>query len=218
MSLVIYRLSRKLNTKIKAGPLLVQPLGENPSADWSAHLVEGESSPHDVGFRLNDVLLSAMTGGLRRYLGHRGERANGVTFRAAMPVNLRQLDDMADLGNQFGLIFLSLPVGIEDRDRISLLTLDPADFHKAALLDPRAAELLLREYLSGEKRDVLSVIESPRVEEINERRAWYGCRWMVEVFHDIEKNGCLEEDRRFESAEAMESCLALLSVVAVRVF
>ncbi len=63
---------------------------------------------------LNDVLLSAMTGGLRRYLGHRGEKANGVTFRAAMPVNLRPIDDMADLGNQFGLIFLSLPVGIED--------------------------------------------------------------------------------------------------------
>ena len=31
-----------------------------------------------------------------------------------MPVNLRSLDDMADLGNQFGLIFLSLPVGIAD--------------------------------------------------------------------------------------------------------
>ena len=31
-----------------------------------------------------------------------------------MPVNLRPLDDMAELGNQFGLIFLSLPVGIDD--------------------------------------------------------------------------------------------------------
>lgn len=54
-------------------------------------------------------------------------------------------------------------------------------------------------------------------QEINERRAWYSCRWLVEVFHDIEKNGCLEEDRRFESARAMRACLALLSVVAVRV-
>ena len=54
--------------------------------------------------------------------------------------------------------------------------------------------------------------------QINERRAWYSRRWLVEVFHDIEKNGCLEEDRRFESAAAMEACLALLSVVAVRIF
>lgn len=55
-------------------------------------------------------------------------------------------------------------------------------------------------------------------EEIKERRDWYCCRWMVEVFHDIEKNGCSEEDRRFETAERMEACLAILSVVAVRVF
>ena len=40
----------------------------------------------------------------------------------------------------------------------------------------------------------------------------------MEIFHDIEKNGCSEEDRRFETAERMETCLALLSVVAVRVF
>lgn len=55
-------------------------------------------------------------------------------------------------------------------------------------------------------------------EEIKERRDWYCCRWLVEVFHDIEKNGCSEEDRRFETAERMEACLAVLSVVAVRVF
>jgi hypothetical protein len=55
-------------------------------------------------------------------------------------------------------------------------------------------------------------------EELNERRTWYGRRWLIEVFHDIEKNGCSEEDRRFETAEALEACLALLRVVAVRVF
>ena len=55
-------------------------------------------------------------------------------------------------------------------------------------------------------------------EKIRERRDWYACRWMVEVFHDIEKNGCSEEDRRFETAERMEACLAILSVVAVRIF
>jgi hypothetical protein len=53
--------------------------------------------------------------------------------------------------------------------------------------------------------------------DINDRRAWYSCRWLVEVFHDIEKNGCAEEDRRFETAAPLEACLALLSVVAVRV-
>ena len=35
---MIFRLSQKLNTKIKAGPLRAMPLDENPLADWSAHL------------------------------------------------------------------------------------------------------------------------------------------------------------------------------------
>ena len=35
---MILRLSQKLNTKIKAGPLPALPPDENPFADWSAHL------------------------------------------------------------------------------------------------------------------------------------------------------------------------------------
>lgn len=67
-----------------------------------------------LGGTVNDVLLAAMTGGLRRYLEGRGQPTAGINVRAAMPVNLRPLEKMAHLGNQFGLIFLSLPVGIAD--------------------------------------------------------------------------------------------------------
>src|SRR5260370_16059986 len=35
---MIFRLSQKLNAKIKAGTLGALPLHENPFADWSAHL------------------------------------------------------------------------------------------------------------------------------------------------------------------------------------
>lgn len=55
-------------------------------------------------------------------------------------------------------------------------------------------------------------------EELRTRRDWYCCRWMVETFHDIEKNGCREEARRLETVTRLETCLAVLSVVAVRVF
>jgi hypothetical protein len=54
-------------------------------------------------------------------------------------------------------------------------------------------------------------------EELKERRDWYSCRWLVEVYHDVEKNGCREEDRRFETAGRMETAVAVLAVVAVRV-
>jgi diacylglycerol O-acyltransferase len=68
-----------------------------------------------LGGTINDVLVTAVAGGLRRYLDRRGcaphER---LSFRVAMPVNLRPLEQMSRLGNQFGLIFLSLPVGMLD--------------------------------------------------------------------------------------------------------
>jgi diacylglycerol O-acyltransferase len=92
------------------------PLGIPKRVAWSEAIAVDDIK--EIGRALkgtvNDVLLSAMTGGLRRYLVGRGEKADGLNFRAAMPVNLRSLDDMAELGNQFGLIFLSLPVGIAD--------------------------------------------------------------------------------------------------------
>ena len=65
---------------------------------------------------------------------------------------------------------------------------------------------------------LLCSLPSQTLAELKERRDWYCCRWLVEIYHDIEKNGCSEEDRRFETAERMETCLAILAVVAVRVF
>jgi len=68
-----------------------------------------------LGGTINDVLVAAVAGGLRRYLEAHGHKVrDGLNFRVAMPVNLRGLEKMSDLGNQFGLIFLSLPVGIVD--------------------------------------------------------------------------------------------------------
>jgi hypothetical protein len=65
---------------------------------------------------------------------------------------------------------------------------------------------------------LLCSLPTDTLAQVKERRDWYGRRWMIEVFHDIEKNGCGEEDRRLETAERMEACLAVLSVVAVRVY
>jgi len=65
---------------------------------------------------------------------------------------------------------------------------------------------------------LITSVPTQTIEELRERRDWYACRWQIEVFHDIEKNGCSEEDRRFETAERMQACLAILSLVAVRIF
>jgi hypothetical protein len=65
---------------------------------------------------------------------------------------------------------------------------------------------------------LITSVPTDTLGELRQRRDWYACRWMIEIFHDIEKNGCSEEDRRFETAERMAACLAILSVVAVRIF
>jgi Transposase DNA-binding/Transposase Tn5 dimerisation domain len=65
---------------------------------------------------------------------------------------------------------------------------------------------------------LLCSLPTQQLAEMKQRRDWYLCRWLLEVFHDIEKNGCSEEGRRFESADRLETCLAVLSLVAVRVF
>ena len=65
---------------------------------------------------------------------------------------------------------------------------------------------------------LVTSVPGETLEQLKERRDWYACRWMVEVYHDVEKNGCGLEERRFETAARMMACLAILAVVAVRVF
>jgi WS/DGAT/MGAT family acyltransferase len=64
---------------------------------------------------INDVLIAAVTGALRTELGRHDEVPDDVHIM--VPFNLRPLDEALprDLGNDFALILLSLPVGIEDR-------------------------------------------------------------------------------------------------------
>jgi WS/DGAT/MGAT family acyltransferase len=92
------------------------PLGIPKRAAWSEPipLADVKTIGKGLGGTVNDVLLTAMTGGLRRYLQGRGERVAGLNFRAFVPVNLRPPDAELELGNKFGLVFLSLPVGIAD--------------------------------------------------------------------------------------------------------
>jgi WS/DGAT/MGAT family acyltransferase len=61
---------------------------------------------------VNDVLLSCVAGALREYLVEKGDPVEGVSIRALVPVNLRPLEKAYRLGNQFGLVFLDLPIGI----------------------------------------------------------------------------------------------------------
>jgi WS/DGAT/MGAT family acyltransferase len=63
---------------------------------------------------INDVLLSCVAGAIGQYLRDRGEDVAGKEIRAMIPVNLRPLSEAYKLGNQFGLVPLVLPIGLDN--------------------------------------------------------------------------------------------------------
>jgi WS/DGAT/MGAT family acyltransferase len=96
-------------------------LGGEKRVAWSraVPLEEVRLAKAAVGGTVSDVLLATIAGGLRRYLLSKGKKVDGRSFRAVVPVSLRPVSQMSDLGNCFGLVFLPLPVGIaEPRARL----------------------------------------------------------------------------------------------------
>jgi len=91
-------------------------LGVPKRAAWSEAIPVGVVKETGValGGTVNDVLLAAATGGIRRYLVDRGGEGACKDFRATLPVNLRSLEALSTLGNEFGLVYLKLPVEITD--------------------------------------------------------------------------------------------------------
>jgi WS/DGAT/MGAT family acyltransferase len=92
------------------------PLGIEKRAAWSEplELLDVKHIGKTFQSTVNDVLLSVVAGALGRYIDFRGEAAKDLNIRSFVPVNLRPLELDEQLGNKFGLVFLSLPMGIED--------------------------------------------------------------------------------------------------------
>ena len=85
------------------------------------HVAWGERLPFEevrtisrvLACTINDVITSTLAGALGRYLESQGDSVTGLVIRAAVPVNLREeLSEPPTLGNQFGLVFVELPIGI----------------------------------------------------------------------------------------------------------
>ena len=66
-----------------------------------------------LGATVNDVLVAAMAGALRQYVENRGDSPDGKEIRAMVPVDIRSPEDRK-LTNRFALVYLPLPIGIDD--------------------------------------------------------------------------------------------------------
>ncbi len=102
--------------------MLKQKLQNQKLASWSWEipLERVKEIRRGAGATVNDVVVTAAAGALGRYLKARGEETTDMNIRAAIPVDIRQSTDPFAMGNKFGLVFLSLPVGMEDlRERLT---------------------------------------------------------------------------------------------------
>lgn len=97
-------------------------LGVAKRAAWARQLPLAEVKAVASGLccSVNDVLASCVAGALRAYLLDQGDAVDQADIRALVPVNLRPPGPPTELGNRFGLVFLSLPVGIDDPVRRTL--------------------------------------------------------------------------------------------------
>jgi hypothetical protein len=59
---MVFRLSQKLNAKIKAGTLGALPLDENPFADWSAHIFAADRTQYVIVCNTKSLYSAVMYG------------------------------------------------------------------------------------------------------------------------------------------------------------
>ena len=111
-----YRLGRMVVLPADPRTVFKGKLGRSKRAAWSqpVPLDDFKAIGKAFGATVNDVLVAAATGALRRYMEKVGQPTVGVAIRASVPVNLRPPADGHKMGNAFGLVFLTLPIGIVD--------------------------------------------------------------------------------------------------------
>ena len=83
-------------------------------AEVAVPLEELKRIKRTLGGTVNDVVLAASTGGLRRLLEARRERPDPRGLRAMVPVSLRQASESLALGNRVSSLFVELPVAEPD--------------------------------------------------------------------------------------------------------
>lgn len=78
----------------------------------SIELVKDVAHTYDA--KVNDVLLTAIAGGLRALLRSRGEAVDGVVLRIYVPVSLRHGQYAGARGNSIAQMVIPLPIGVSD--------------------------------------------------------------------------------------------------------
>ena len=91
------------------------PIGPHRRYTWvDADLGRFKAIKSALGGTVNDVVLTAVTLALGRWLRDRGEVTDGVVLKAMVPVSVRAEAQRGALGNRVATMWAPLPVGIRD--------------------------------------------------------------------------------------------------------
>jgi len=91
------------------------PIGPHRRFTWvEGRLGDFKAIKDDLGGTVNDVVLTAVTLALGRFLRRRGIATEGLELKAMVPVSVRADAEHGALGNKVATMYAPLPVGIED--------------------------------------------------------------------------------------------------------
>jgi WS/DGAT/MGAT family acyltransferase len=91
------------------------PIGPHRRLDRvRAELSDLKRVKNELGGTVNDVVLTVVSGALRRWLRSRGVRTEGLELSALVPVSIRAADEQSDLGNRIAAMRGPLPVYVDD--------------------------------------------------------------------------------------------------------
>ncbi|MFC1879154.1 WS/DGAT domain-containing protein, partial [Chloroflexota bacterium] len=157
-------------------------LGIEKRAAWSEPLELKDVKYIGKAFNstVNDVLLTAVAGALGQYTDLRGEAAQDMSIRGVIPVNLRPLELDEELGNKFGLVFLSLRRVKRNMDELKSSSEAVATFGVINLIGavPLWMENLLVNFFDTKGTTVMTNVPGPQVKlylagaPINTVMAW----------------------------------------------
>ena len=114
--LVIKSLFKFLTMPSDTSTQVKGPLNVMKRAAWSRSFVleDIKKCAKKYNATINDLLLWFTCSALRTYLLRHNPLKNEANIRIIIPVNLRRKSDTNKLGNKFGLVFLTLPIGEDD--------------------------------------------------------------------------------------------------------
>jgi diacylglycerol O-acyltransferase len=152
--------------------------GVAKKATWSEPLPLEEVKALGIamGGTINDVMLTAVAGALRRYLLERDETLNLTDLRVVVPFNMRTAST-ALMSNHIGMVLLPMPVGIEDprqrfeavKERMDALkeSRDPNMIYgllKSAVFSIPMAENIIVDMISSKASMLVTNVPGPQMQ------------------------------------------------------